>query len=93
MYRATELAHQLCAKCQHIPFTPSGTRFEPEKLPHDQKLILAQMLAASPTIYGHVMMQITANPSLTIHTPDLPPRAKLLDAKNRILMTQGQEPS
>jgi len=84
MYRATELADQLSAKHQHIPFTPSGTRFEPEKLSHDQKLILAHMRAASPTIYRHVIMQMTANPNLPIHTPNLPPWAKLLDAKNRI---------
>jgi len=93
MYRATELAHQLNTKCQNIPFTPSGTRFEPEKLPPDQKLIIAQMLANSPAIYGHVMMQMTANLSLPIHAPDLPPRAKLLDANNQLLVTQGHYPS
>jgi len=48
------------------------------------------MLAASPAIYGHVMMQMTTNPSLPIHTPDLPPQAKLLDAKNQILVTQDK---
>jgi len=62
MYRATELANQLCARHQHNPFTPSGRLFDPEKLPDDQKLIIAQMLAESPTIYGHVMMQIQASP-------------------------------
>jgi len=90
MYRATELVHQLNAKRQHIPFTPSGTRFEPKKLPPDQKLIITQMRAASPTIYGHVMMKMTTNPSLPIHAPDLPPRAKMLNATNRVLMTMGQ---
>jgi len=93
MYRAAELAHQLNTMRQHIPFTPNGTLFEPEKLPPDQKLIIAQMRAASPAIYGHVMMQMTANPSLPIHVPDLPPRAKLLDANNRILVTQGHNTS
>ena len=33
------------------------------------------------------------NPSLPIHAPDLPPRAKLLDANNLILVTQGHYPS
>jgi len=56
MYRATELARQLNTVRQHIPFTLSGTLFEPEKLPPDQKLIIAQMHAASPAIYGHLMM-------------------------------------
>jgi len=93
MYCATELAHQLNTLRQPIPFTPSGTRFEPEKLPPDQKLIIAQMRATSPAIYGHVMMQMTANPSLVIHAPDLPPRAKLLDANNQILVTQCHYPS
>jgi len=85
MYCTTELAHQLNTMRQNIPFTPSGTRFGPEKLPPDQKFIIAQMLANSPTIYGHVMIQMTANPSLPVHAPDLPPRAKLLDATNWIL--------
>jgi len=49
------------------------------------------MCSASPAIYGHVMMQMTANPSLPIHAPNLPPRAKLLDANNRIVVTQGQK--
>ena len=93
MYCATELVHQLNTMRQHIPFTPSGTLFEPEKLPPDQKLIIAQMRAASSAIYSHVMMQMTANPSLPIHAPDLPPRAKLLDANNQILVTQGHYPS
>ena len=90
MYCATELTHQLNTMRQHIPFTPSGTLFEPKKLPPDQKFIIAQMRAALPAIYGHVMMQMTANPSLPIHAPDLPPRAKLLNNNNQILVTQGQ---
>ena len=72
MYRATELVHQLNAMRQNIPFTPSGTLFEPEKMPLHQKLILEKMLAASPAIYGHVMAQMICNPSLPIFTPDLP---------------------
>jgi len=90
MYCATVLANQLCAKRQHIPFTLIFTLFDPEKLPNDQKLILAQILASSSTIYCHVMMQMTTNPSLPIHAPDLSQKAKLLDAKNQILMTQEQ---
>ena len=93
MYRATELVHQLNAMRQNIPFTPSGTLFEPEKMPLHQKLILEKMLAASTAIYGHVMTQMITNPSLSIHAPDLPSRAKLLDANNRILMTQGNYPA
>ena len=93
MYCATELVHQLNTMRQHIPFTLSGTLFEPEKLPLHQKLILDKMLAASPAIYGHVMIQMTANPSLPIHIPDLPPRAKLLDTNNQLLVTQGHYPS
>jgi len=80
MYRATELVHQLNAMRQNIPFVPSGTLFEPEKMPPHQKFILEEMLAASPAIYGHVMTQMISNPSLPIHTPDLPSQAKLLDA-------------
>jgi len=93
MYRATELVHQLNTMRQHIPSTPSGTLFELEKMPLHQKLIIDQMLAASPAIYGHVMMQMTTNPSLPVHAPDLPPRAKLLDANNQLLVTQGHYPS
>jgi len=44
-------------------------------------------------IYGHVMMQMITNPSLPIHAPDLPPRAKLLDATNWVLMTLSHYPS
>jgi len=62
-------------------------------MPLRQKLILEKMLAASPAIYGHVMTQMISNPSLPIHAPDLPSRAKLLDANNRILVTQGNYPS
>jgi hypothetical protein len=51
------------------------------------------MLDASSTIYGHVMMQMISNPSLPIHTPDLPSQAKLLDANTRLLVTQGHYPS
>ena len=93
MYRATELVDQLNTKRQNILFVPSGTLFEPEKLPPDQKLIIAQMCAASPAIYGHVMMQMTTNPSVPVHAPDLPPRAKLLDTNNQMLVTQGHNPS
>jgi len=93
MYRATELAHQLNVIRQNIPFTPSGTLFELEKMPRCQKLLLKEMLAASPAIYGHVMAQMISNPSLPIFTPDLPPQAKLLDANTRLLVTQGNYPS
>ena len=93
MYGATELVHQLNAMRQNIPFTASGTLFEPEKMPPHQKVILEEMLSTSPAIYGHVMTQMIANPSLTIHTPDLPSQAKLLDANNRLLVTQGHYPS
>ena len=93
MYRATELVHQLNAMRQNIPFVPSGTLFEPEKMPPHQKFILEEMLAASPAIYGHVMTQMISNPSLPIHTPDLPSQAKLLDANILILVTQGNNPS
>ena len=85
MYRATELARQLNVKRQNILFVPSGTLFELETMPPDQQLILKGMLDASPTIYGHVMAQMISNPSLPIHTPDLPS----LDANTRLLVTQG----
>ena len=88
MYRATELARQL-----NVPFVPSGTLFELEKMPPDQQLILKDMLAASPAIYGHVMTQMISNPSLPIHAADLPSQAKLLDANTRLLVTQGHYPS
>jgi len=93
MYRATELAHQLNDMRQNIPFTPSGTLFESEQMPRHQKLILDEMLAASPAIYGHVMAQMICNPSLPIFTPDLPQQAKLLDFNTRLLVTQGNYPS
>ena len=93
MYRATELARQLNVMRQNIPFVPSGTLFELEKMPPDQQLILKGMLDASPAIYGHVMAQMISNPSLPIHTPDLPSQAKLLDANTRLLVTQGHYPS
>jgi len=67
MYRATELARQLNVMRQNIPFTPSGTLFELEKMPPCQKLILKDMLAASPAIYGHVMTQMISNPTW-LHT-------------------------
>eukprot|EP00277_Geminigera_cryophila_P026351 CAMPEP_0179483734 /NCGR_PEP_ID=MMETSP0799-20121207/60833_1 /TAXON_ID=46947 /ORGANISM="Geminigera cryophila, Strain CCMP2564" /LENGTH=42 /DNA_ID= /DNA_START= /DNA_END= /DNA_ORIENTATION= len=41
-------------------------------MPRRQQLILEEMLAASPAIYGHVMTQMISNPSLPIFTPDLP---------------------
>jgi len=67
---ATELKHQLNTMRQHILFTQSGTLLEPEKLPPDQKHIIAQMCAASLAIYGHVMMQMTldADESKPSHT-------------------------
>ena len=93
MYRATELARRLNVMRQNIPFVPSGTLFELEKMPPDQQLILKDMLDASPAIYGHVMAQMISNPSLPIHTPDLPSQAKLLDANTRLLVTLGNYPS
>jgi hypothetical protein len=62
-------------------------------MPRHQKLILEEMLAASPAIYGHVMAQMISNPSLPIFTPDLPPQATLLDANTRLLVIQGHYPS
>jgi len=93
MYRATELAHQLNAMRQNIPFAPSGTLFEPEKMPRREQLILEEMLAASPAIYGHVMTQMISNPSIPMFTPNLPSQAKLLDANTRLLVIQGHYPS
>ena len=93
MYRATELARKLNVMRQNIPFVPSGTLLELEKMPPDQHLILKGMLDASPAIYGHVMAQMISNPSLPIHTPNLPSQAKLLDANTRLLVTQGHYPS
>ena len=84
MYRATELARQLNVKRQNFPFVSSGTLLELEKMPPDQQLILKDLLDASSIIYGHVMAQLISNPSLPIHTPDLPPQAKLLDANTRL---------
>ena len=93
MYRAAGLAHQLNVMRQQIAFVSSGTLFELEKMPPNQQLILNKMLEASPPIYGHVMAQMISNPSLPIHTSDLPSRAKLLDANARLLVTQGNYPS
>jgi len=93
MYRATDLARQLNEKRQNLPFVSSGTLFEFEKLPPDQQLNLTEMLHASSIIYGHVMAQMHSNPSLPIHTPDLPPQATLLDANTRLLVIQGHYPS
>jgi len=72
----------------------TGVRFDTRLCPHtDQQLILKGMLAASPAIYGHVMAQMISNPSLPIHTANLPSQAKLLDANTRLLVTQGHYPS
>jgi len=93
MYCAIELARQLNVKRQNTPFVSSGTLFDLDTMPSDQHLILKDMLGASPVIFGHVMAQMISNPSLPIHTPDLPSKAKMLDANTRLLMTQGNYPS
>jgi len=93
LHRATDLARQLNVKRQNLIFVSSGTLFEPEQMPPDQQIILEEMLDASPACYGHVMMQINSNPSLPIHTPDLPPKAQLLDPHTRMLVVLGNYPS
>jgi len=92
LYDATALAHTLNALHQDIPYTPFGTSFKYEDLPERQQVILAQIQSLEPNMFGHLVAQMTANPSNPVYVPDLPPLKKMRDPEHRLLISEGNYP-
>jgi len=92
LYEATALAHNLNALRQNLAYTPFGTSFEYDELPKPQQTILAQIQSLEPSMFGHIVAQMIANPSNPVHVPDLPPLKNMLDPEHRLLISEGNYP-
>ena len=82
MYDATALANAVNALRQGIAYTPFGTSFKYEDLPEQQQVILVKIQSLEPNMFGHLVAQMIANPSNSVHVPDLPPLKNMLDPEH-----------
>jgi len=88
LYDATALAHTL----NNMRQEPFGTSFKYEDLLEQQKVILAQIQSLEPSMFGHLVAKMIANPSNSVHVSDLSPLKNILDPEHSLLISAGNYP-